>query len=368
MGEGHEGTHGAWVVPVALVLCLEIVSVSSDRLVRAQQPAAAPDAVMLLDRYAGGAHEAVAREMAAVRDFEALRKQLEKVVPGWITSAGADETRRRALVAGTLLLEVVHAGLQTDWGQLKLLIEVGCRLLRTHSVPAEAERLWMLSSIALGQGARDATFLIGGGPAVPREHLNHARSRVPDEPRLRLAAAVAEEFRAGSEPPRSVTRVSPLVDQTEAVRKRETIRHFLKLAEAPSLTAEAELHAGYLWLQHGNRREALNHLRIASERSTDPYVTYLAHFFTGRVLLAEKQVALAEAAFRQALATLPGTQSASEALAALLFVDGRRDEAYQLIETSFSHRPLPPDPWRLYGYGDFRRWPDLVRQLREAIR
>ncbi len=142
----------------------------------------------------------------------------------------------------------------------------------------------------------------------------------------------------------------------------------MKVAGTPAVAAEAEMHIGYLWFQFRKGGEALKHLKIAHERSTDPYVTYLAHFFAGRVLLEEKQVALAEAAFRDALATLPGTQSASEALAALLFADGRREEAYSLIETSFSQRPLPPDPWRLYGYGDYRRWPALIRQLREAIK
>jgi hypothetical protein len=28
---------------------------------------------------------------------------------------------------------------------------------------------------------------------------------------------------------------------------------------------------------------------------------------------------------------------------------------------------VPPDPWRLYGYGDLRHWPDLVDPLRAQV-
>lgn len=349
------------------------VAATGGRFVRAQSSAGAPDAQALLDRYAAGEHEAVARELAAVRDFEALRKSLEKLLPGWTTSAGATEKPRRTITAASLLLEVTHAGLETDWIQLKTLVELGCRMLRADSAPSEVERLWMLASVALGGGGREATFLIGGpapgtGNAPVREHLNHARKRFPGEPRFSLAAAMAEEIRSAGEPSRDRTRANSQVEQLEAVVRRNTIQRFMKVAGIPAVAAEAEMHIGYLWFQFRNGAEALKHLKIAHERSTDPYVTYLAHFFAGRVLLEEKRVALAEAAFRDALATVPGTQSASEALAALLFVDGRRDEAYALIETSYNQRPLPPDPWRLYGYGDYRRWPALIRQLREAIK
>ena len=84
-------------------------------------------------------------------------------------------------------------------------------------------------------------------------------------------------------------------------------------------------------------------------------------------MLREKQDVLAEQAFRDALAVLPGTQSASQALATLLFIRGQTDDAYTLLEASFSHRPLLPDPWRLYGYGDFRRLSARRDQLRAAL-
>jgi hypothetical protein len=365
---------GKFSVKHAVLFVMTVaVAATGDRFVRAQSSPGAPNAQVLIDRYAAGEHEAVARELAAVRDFEALRKSLEKLLPGWTTTAGASERPRRTITAASLLLEVTHAGLETDWIQLKTLVELGCRMLHAGSVPSEAERLWMLASVALGGGGRDAAFLIGGpeaitGSASVREHLNHARRRFPGESRFSLAAAMAEEIRSAGEPSRDRTRASSQIEQLQAVLRRNTIQRFMKVAGIPALAAEAEMHIGYLWFQFRNGAEALKHLRIAHERSADPYVTYLAHFFAGRVLLEEKRMALAEAAFRDALATLPGTQSASQALAALLFIDGRRDEAYALIETSYNQRPLQPDPWRLYGYGDYRRWPALILQLREAIK
>jgi hypothetical protein len=31
------------------------------------------------------------------------------------------------------------------------------------------------------------------------------------------------------------------------------------------------------------------------------------------------------------------------------------------------HTDPPPDPWRIFGYGDYRRLPLLIETLRKAI-
>ena len=152
-----------------------------------------------------------------------------------------------------------------------------------------------------------------------------------------------------------------------AGEKAVTINGLAVLTKVPAVSAEAELHVGYLLFQIGDRKQALTHLRLA-DQTTDAFVRYLSRFLAGRILLREKQDELAEQAFRDALAVLPGTQSASQALATLLFIRGRSDDAYTLMEASFSHRPLLPDPWRLYGYGDFRRWSTLRDQLRAVLK
>jgi tetratricopeptide (TPR) repeat protein len=106
----------------------------------------------------------------------------------------------------------------------------------------------------------------------------------------------------------------------------------------------------------------------AADLSDDPFVSYLAQFLSGRTYALLGRGDQAEAAFRRALEILPNTQSASEALSAQLFSRGRPDEAYALIERSFVARQRPADPWRLYGYGDFRMWPGLIERLRAALK
>jgi predicted Zn-dependent protease len=76
----------------------------------------------------------------------------------------------------------------------------------------------------------------------------------------------------------------------------------------------------------------------------------------------------AAAAYRQALAVQPLVQSGTMALAATLFLDGKPGEAHDILNAAFAARPRLPDPWRLYGYGDYRFWPELIGQLRSRLR
>jgi hypothetical protein len=56
------------------------------------------------------------------------------------------------------------------------------------------------------------------------------------------------------------------------------------------------------------------------------------------------------------------------ALAAMLFLDEKPSEAYELLNGSFAARPRPPDPWRLFGYGDYRFLSALTGELRARVR
>ena len=73
-------------------------------------------------------------------------------------------------------------------------------------------------------------------------------------------------------------------------------------------------------------------------------------------------------AYRRALTAMPHVQSATMALSARLFLDEKPGEAYQLLNASLTEKHRTPDPWRLFGYGDYRFWPDLIGQLRAGIR
>jgi predicted Zn-dependent protease len=105
----------------------------------------------------------------------------------------------------------------------------------------------------------------------------------------------------------------------------------------------------------------------AAKESDDPFVRYLAFFFTGQALETIHRSHEAEAAYRQALTVILHVQSGVEALAALLFLDGKPDESYAIVQASFEAQPRPPDVWRLYGFGDFVRWPDLIARLRVEL-
>jgi tetratricopeptide (TPR) repeat protein len=98
----------------------------------------------------------------------------------------------------------------------------------------------------------------------------------------------------------------------------------------------------------------------------DPVLLYLAHFLTGQAHEQDGDRANAITAYRAALEALPGTPSASVALASLLFLGGDRDEAPPLIDAAVS-KPAIVDPWRDYQSGDFRFWNARFAALRKAL-
>ena len=63
----------------------------------------------------------------------------------------------------------------------------------------------------------------------------------------------------------------------------------------------------------------------------------------------------------------PNAQSASMALAALLHRGDQIDAAIDIMTKSFTARPAE-DPWREYGFGQFRHWTRDRDRMREALR
>jgi len=113
---------------------------------------------------------------------------------------------------------------------------------------------------------------------------------------------------------------------------------------------------------------ALKLFDSAEERTREPYVLYLARYFRGQVFERQRKPAEAERAYRAALMTVPGAQSASFALSALLAVQGHRADASQLIDRALTMTPSPLDPWRGYGEADARFWPQLIAELHAEIK
>jgi tetratricopeptide (TPR) repeat protein len=131
--------------------------------------------------------------------------------------------------------------------------------------------------------------------------------------------------------------------------------------------AEAHLRLGQVYVRLARPREALLSLVQAEQSATTPYVRYLSRLLSGAV--AERVGRRAEAirAFRGALEVIPRAQSATLALAPLLFMEGEREEAADLLEAAL--RPqLPFDPLQSYWDRDPERWTAYLPNLRQALR
>jgi hypothetical protein len=78
-------------------------------------------------------------------------------------------------------------------------------------------------------------------------------------------------------------------------------------------------------------------------------------------------VSEAIAAYRTALDAQPFGQAAAVALGAALVVNHQPAEAASLVNQMLSLPSAPYDPWFTYVAPDYRFWPGLRTQLREAI-
>jgi len=120
-------------------------------------------------------------------------------------------------------------------------------------------------------------------------------------------------------------------------------------------------------LRRGRAEQALAALDGIAEATDDEALRYLAYLFEGQAHEALGQDAEARSAYGRALGVKPRAQSASMALAALLFQDGQRGVADQIVAELLSRTTQPDDPWWMYWPADFRRAPELMRAMREAL-
>jgi tetratricopeptide (TPR) repeat protein len=325
-----------------------------------------PPATALLDRYLHGGYDEVVAALSTDSSLDDVLSQLKRDGQAWIDAGGPAERDRRELTAATVALEAARAGEWRAWKRRvvvpdhgtilywnapPLLIEWGCAQIRQGHQPKPIERDWLLASIAVSERAEDYEFMVGdrhlpeGYNSDVIQHVRHAALRLGDEPRVKLAQAIAEEYH---DPP-------------------EAARQFALLQKDVDLRGEATMRLGVMAYWRKDDDRALDQLRKVEPITRDPWVLYLARYFTGLVQLRRNRPADAEIAFRRALEAVPRAQAATISLASLLFGSGRRDEASALAGEMLSADPSPADPWRAYADADDRFWPELIARLRREI-
>jgi tetratricopeptide (TPR) repeat protein len=350
----------------------------------------------LLDAYAAGRFDPVVEELAGDVNFAEILKQLRRDGPTWIGAADPAARERRELVAATFALEAARAGEWHEWKHIKkqpapcidcpnppnvlywrpppLLIEWGCELLRRNPTPRPIERWWQLAALAVAQRSEDPQFLVGD-PNIGRgwhtgeigntqddiKHLAHARERFPEEARFLLAEGIARD----------------------RMWRDDATQAYLAVRNHPDVGGVAMMRFGAMQMRTGGRAtppgadsgrrdqpdfsEALKSLERAETLTRDPYVIFLARYFTAQIFERQRRLDQAETAYRGAVAAVPHAPSATLALAALIFRDGRRTEAQQLVRGMLAAEPAPLDPWRAYVHADDRFWPHLLGRLRVEI-
>ena len=338
-------------------------------LVLAVAPAAQrPRVTDLLDLYVKGDHAAAVAPLAAVRNVKSMAVDLEVDGDDWIKRGATEaEIARRRLAAASLALEFAVLRMEDEWYTLRPLIEWGCAHLR-QSPPSDAELAWQRAAMAAIQGARDNAFNRRLPTPPPTEvipqlpyHVAHTALRFPDDPVLQFALGFFAELQVPVE-----GRMRLIDIDTAATASARAIEAYRRAAADPALVHEAALAIGYIHLRMKRLDAVMPELAKASE-SADPFVRHLAHLLRGRTLeqLGSREEAIA--AYRAALVAIPNAQAASMALAALLHVGDQPDQAGEVMSASFAARPAA-DPWREYGFGQFRHWPRYRDRMREAGR
>ena len=276
------------------------------------------------------------------------------------------EQRRRNIV--TFALELAGANELTQGLAARSMIESVCASVRRHLPPTDFDHQWQLAALALMEGEID--------PNALRGHLEHVEEQFPDEPRVMLAHALADEQMtaplelvansdreaADFEKRRNPTGVSRTVLAERAAASYEG------LLKVEALRPEASLRLAHLQIGLHHDEQALPSLDIVDSTSDDPYLLYLSHLFRGMALEGLNRTAAAQAAYRDALRIGPGAHAATMALATSLFRNGHRDEADQLAATLLAHDDPSHDVWWAYYSGDFHLWGLLMSRVREYVK
>ena len=348
---------GALAGALALLLCLQHGSAAQSLTV------SFTDALTLYDI---GEYETVTRGLRAsiAGDHDRVIPMLSRDAEAWIALDGKAEMPRRRLVAAVFALELGLAGIDTQWEITKSAVEWACSLLRRAGPPTDAERQWHLASLALLEASFEPEALekVRKEPRALPVHLKHIVDRFPREPRLALARALLREHEFWVLHLEHLSGAQIHDDSVASI----AIPALQLAAEHPDTRSEARLRLGFLEYRRGNLDAAFGHLQFAAEGTDDPTRVYLAHLFTGWAYEKGGRSADAIESFRKASAAVNGL-SAALGLGVRLYELDARDEADAVVKAALDPAQAVPDPWKVYGYGDFRRFPQLLARLRAML-
>lgn len=312
----------------------------------------------------------------------ALRRDGER----WVNTGPADTRDHRRMVVGAVALEITGAGLRDEWDLVYPAIEWACKQVVATAPGSEAEHLWHLGALSL---LHDGGGMMPTGQIIEGHLTRHSLKRFPGSSRIQLGAVTDEERDVYVPVRRNVVQKEVPFEVMRRFRGRadDVVKHYATLMAAPDVAPdvadEARLRLGAFHLRLGIRAEKMEMAESASERSdrvddgiamlapltgtTDRYVGYVATFLTGSALRHKGRNAEAAAAFRQALAFVPGAMSASLGLSSILVAAGDVDGAIAAVNGA-STAAAPLDPWRMFAFGDARHWPQWRDGLRREIR
>lgn len=230
----------------------------------------------------------------------------------------------------------------------RLLAEYNARVRQPEGA-GTFECTWLWTEVAALEGAYmpDSAMLF-----VPR-----AVERCPGEARLQLAYAIISEQQW-------------LRGTVGANEENSILGRYQAAMKSPDTAAEARMRAAWFLYRIGRLDEAFGLADVRPPDGTDPYVRYLTDLVRGQILRGRGRYDEAAKAYRDALATWPGAQSARVALMTLVLSRGDRQQAAQLAEAVETEAASgnQVDPWWTYWLGDYRAYPAIVAKLREVAR
>jgi tetratricopeptide (TPR) repeat protein len=304
----------------------------------------------LLDHYQKGDF-GTAAQLAAATGSTQIRSLFIPAADAWIARDSSDIINRR-LVATAFAIDLAQRRLAYDGPTLFVLLDWARKEWR-NGPPSAAERVWTRAAVALvGRSGGSILIAAGGAEALQRAgtFLEGAVERFPDDAALRLA----------------------LLAWPDGL-PRELELHPLKASALEALTKDPDrgpdalIELAYVRFWEKKPEAARQLAQEAVGRSTEPWIHYLAHFIAAISHESQGHYQDAVTEYAAALKAVPYAQSASIAVAQLLLRDDQANAAFDVITRSLNERPDGNDPWRLFAYGGYVRWPALIADVQRAI-